>query len=145
MIYWVLSPSTVLPCFTSMCLKFAVWEVGVMTLEAHLRLSYCSKGICHYIYVLSMDSLTPHQSVQSLSHVQLFATPWTEANQASLSITSSWSLLKLMSIKSVMTSKLSPSPPTFNLSLHLGLFQRVCSSHQVAKLLEFQLQHQTFQ
>ena len=34
-------------------------------------------------------------SVQSLSHVQLFATPWTAAHQASLSITNSWSLLKL--------------------------------------------------
>ena len=43
-------------------------------------------------------------SVQSLSHVQLFATPWTAALQASLSITNSWSLLKLMSIKSVMPS-----------------------------------------
>ena len=43
-------------------------------------------------------------SVQSLSHVQLFATPWTAARQASLSITNSWSLLKLMSIKSVMPS-----------------------------------------
>ena len=41
-------------------------------------------------------------SVQSLSHVQLFATPWTAAHQASLSITNSWSLLKLMSIESVM-------------------------------------------
>ena len=43
-------------------------------------------------------------SVQSLSHVQLSATPWTAAYQASLSITNSWSLLKLMSIKSVMPS-----------------------------------------
>ena len=43
-------------------------------------------------------------SVQSLSHVQLFATPWTAAHQASLSITNSWSLLKLMSIESVMPS-----------------------------------------
>ena len=43
-------------------------------------------------------------SVQSLSHVQLFATPWTAAHQASLSITNSQSLLKLMSIKSVMPS-----------------------------------------
>ena len=42
--------------------------------------------------------------VQSLSHVQLFATSWTAAHQASLSITSSQSLLKLMSIKSVMPS-----------------------------------------
>ena len=43
-------------------------------------------------------------SVQSLSHVQLFATPWTAAHQASLSITNSWSLLKLMPIESVMPS-----------------------------------------
>ena len=41
-------------------------------------------------------------SVQSLSHVQLFATPWTAAHQASLYITNFWSLLKLMSIESVM-------------------------------------------
>ena len=44
------------------------------------------------------------QSVQWLSHVQLFVTPWTAARQASLSITNSWSLLKLMSIESVMPS-----------------------------------------
>ena len=43
-------------------------------------------------------------SVQSLSCVQLFVTPWTTARQASLSITNSRSLLKLMSIKSVMPS-----------------------------------------
>ena len=42
------------------------------------------------------------QSVQSLSHVQLFATAWTEACQASLSITNSQSLLKLMPFESVM-------------------------------------------
>ena len=42
--------------------------------------------------------------VQSLSHVQLFANPWTAAHQACLSITNSWSLLKLMSIESVMPS-----------------------------------------
>ena len=43
-------------------------------------------------------------SVSSLSHVRLFATPWTAEHQASLSITNSWSLLKLMSIESVMPS-----------------------------------------
>ena len=43
-------------------------------------------------------------SAQSLSHVRLFATPWTAAYQASLSITNSWSLFKLMSIESVMLS-----------------------------------------
>ena len=44
------------------------------------------------------------QSVQSLSRVRHFATPWTAAGQASLSITNSQSLLKLMSIESVMPS-----------------------------------------
>ena len=43
-------------------------------------------------------------SVQSLSCVHFFVTPWTVAHQASLSITNSWSLLKLMSIESVMPS-----------------------------------------
>ena len=43
-------------------------------------------------------------SVQSLSCLRLFATPWTAAHQASLSITNSWSLLKLMSIELVMPS-----------------------------------------
>ena len=42
--------------------------------------------------------------VQLLSHVRLFATPWTEARQPSLSITNSWSLLKFMSTESVMPS-----------------------------------------
>ena len=41
-------------------------------------------------------------SVQLLSHVQLFPTPWTAAHQASLPNTNSWSLLKLMAIKLVM-------------------------------------------
>ena len=61
-------------------------------------------------------------SVQSLSHVWLFATPWITACQASLSITNSWSLPKLMFIESVMPSShlifccplllLPPSPPS---------------------------------
>ena len=43
-------------------------------------------------------------SVQSLSHVQLFATPWTAAHQVSLSITNSWRLIKLTSIELVIPS-----------------------------------------
>ena len=68
------------------------------------------------------------------------ATPWTAACQASLSFTISQSLLRFMSIESVMLSNhlilWSPSPPAFNLSQHQGLFQWVGSSHQVAKMLE---------
>ena len=48
--------------------------------------------------------LCSFSSVQSLSRVRLFATPWIAARQASLSITNSWSSLKLMSIKSMMLS-----------------------------------------
>ena len=50
-----------------------------------------------------MDSVQ-FSSVQSLSHVRLFATPWIAAHQASLSITNSWSSPKLMSIELVMPS-----------------------------------------
>ena len=56
-----------------------------------------------YFYLFSKNS------VQSLSPVRLFATLWTAARQASLSLTNSWSLLKLMSIESGMPSNLSSS------------------------------------
>ena len=48
--------------------------------------------------------MSQENSVQSLSHVRLFVTPWTTAHKASLSITNSWSLLRLTSIESVMPS-----------------------------------------
>ena len=50
------------------------------------------------------ESQEEFSSVYLLNHVRLFATQWTAARQASLSITNSWSLLKLMSIESVMSS-----------------------------------------
>ena len=68
------------------------------------------KYINTYLYGCMCGYIYPHihiyklSSVQSPSHVQLFVTPWTTARQASLSITNSQSLLKLMSIKLVMTS-----------------------------------------
>ena len=89
-------------------------------------------------------------NVQSLlfSHsvVSNSVTPWTAAVYASLSFTISESLFQLMSVELVMVSNHlilchPPSPPAFNLSQHQGLFQLVSSSHQVAKILEFQLQH----
>ena len=55
----------------------------------------------HPYYLLSHLSFS---SVQSLSQIRLFVTPWTAARQASLIITNSWSLLKLMSTESVMPS-----------------------------------------
>ena len=50
------------------------------------------------------DRYKHYVAVQSLSHVQLFVTPWTAAHQASLSFTISWSLFKLMSIMLLMSS-----------------------------------------
>ena len=70
-----------------------------------------------------------------------------------LCFTISQSWLKFMSIKSesankqhpMMPSSVAPSPPAFSLSQHQGLFQGVSSSYQVAKVLELQFQHQSFQ
>ena len=85
------------------------------------------------------------QSCLTLCHPMDFP-----AHQASLSITNSRSLLKLMSIKSLMPSShlilchpLLLLPSIFP-SIR-GFFQGISSSHEVAKVLEFQLQHQSFQ
>ena len=88
-------------------------------------------------------------SVHLLQRVWLFANPWTAARQASLSITNSRSSLRLTSIASVMPSShlilchplllLPPIPPS------ISLFQWVNSLHEVAKVLEFQLYHHSFQ
>ena len=91
--------------------------------------------------------------VQSLSRVRLFATPWTAARQASLSVTVTWSLLKFMSIELVMLSSdlilchplllpsIFPSITVFSSELALEL---TGINHQVAKA-ELQLQHPSFQ
>ena len=103
------------------------------------------KCLCKLLQVVYRNRSS---SVQSLGHVQLFVTPWTTAHQASLYITKSWSLLKLSPSSRwchPTISCSSPSPPAFNLSQHQGLFQWVSSLHQVAKVLEFQFQHQSFQ
>ena len=56
------------------------------------------------VHLLTTTPSVQFSSVQLFSHVRMFATPWTAALQASLFITNSWSLLKLMSIASVMPS-----------------------------------------
>ena len=103
---------------------------------------------CPYILCPSLHGMSP--SVQSLSCVQLFATPWTTARQASLSITNSWSLLKLTSIESVMPSNhlilccpLLLQPSIFP---SIGVFSNESVLRiRWPKVLEFQLQHQSFQ
>ena len=112
-----------------------------------LQIIWNHKASCWQDKFLLSTNLTTQDrtsSVQSLSCVWLFVTPWTAAQQASLPITNSRSLLKLMSIESVMPSNhlilcrsllllpsIFPSIRVFS--------KRVSSSHQVAKVLEFQL------
>ena len=79
------------------------------------------------------------QSIHLLRCVQLFATPWTAAHQASLFINNFWNLLKHVHWvgDAIQPSHAlsSPSPSAFNLSQYQGLFQWVGSSHQEAKVL----------
>ena len=85
--------------------------------------------------------------IQPLSCVSLFATPWTAVCQASLSLRACSNSSPLCWWCHPKSHPLSPlSPPALNLSQHQGLFQWVNSLHQVAKVLEFQLQlqHQSF-
>ena len=87
-------------------------------------------------------------AVQSLSGVQLFATPWTAGRQASLHHLPELAQTHVHRVSDTIqpSHPLSfPSPSAFNLSQHQGLFRWVSSSHQVAKVLEQQLQHQSFQ
>ena len=114
-----------------------------LSLQGRLRPSF--KGF----HLLQLGS-SRISSVQSLSHVWLFATPWTAVRQPSLSISNSRSILKthVHCVGDAIQPShplLYPSPPYFNSSQPQGLFQWVSSSHQVAKGLEFKLQHQSFQ
>ena len=114
-------------------------------------LSNITKLVLSQVWWLDVAIYTLINSVQLLSCVQLFVTPCIAARQASLSITNSQSLLKLMSMERVMPSNhliccrpLLLLPSAFPVD-HQDLFQWVSFSHQVAKVLEFQLQHQSFQ
>ena len=110
------------------------------SLRAHLYLF-------HRFPVTSEGSIS---SVQSPSHVRLFVSQWTAARQASLSITNSWSLLKLMSIELVMPSNhlifclpFLLLPSIFPASGSFPMSWLFASGR--AKVLEFQLQYQSFQ
>ena len=121
------------PCKTEFCRQFIFCESSI---EGPGR-PYPSRYETCFVVIV----------VQFLSSNQLFANPWTEACQDSLSFTISQSLFKFMSVESMIPSHSlsSPYPHALNISQHQGLFQCVSSSHQVVKRLELQLQHQSFQ
>ena len=83
---------------------FAIRNLNFHNKRKNKQMQHKRKNSTQFIWFSMMERYDKPQfsSVQSLSHVQLFANPWTAARQASLSITNSQSLLKLMSIESVM-------------------------------------------
>ena len=119
------------------------------------NLKYCSwklsKSQSNFFFCFLFWRIKPAQfnSVPSLSRIWLFATPWTAAHQAALSITNSWSLPKLMSIESVMPSNhLILCYPLLAPSIFPNI--RVFSNESALcikwpKYWSFQLQHQSFQ
>ena len=104
------------------------FSMGSSWLRDWLYISCIGRRILYHW--ASWEALTVCISSVQFSHSvvsRLFATPWTAARQASLSITNSQSPPKPMSIESVMPSNhlilSSPSPPALNLSQHQGLFR----------------------
>ena len=84
-------------------------------------------------------------SVQWLYCVLLFATLWTEARHHEFPELAQTHVHQVGDAIQPFHPLSSPSPPAFYLHQHQGLFQWVISSHQMAKVLEFQFQHQSFQ
>ena len=80
------------------------WYTSRVEVSFIMEILICSK-VCEMKCIVSIKTLLVSQLVQSLNRVWLFATLWTAVHQASLSSTNSQSLLKLMSIKSVILSK----------------------------------------
>ena len=165
-----MSMCSIVSCFVGRgCLLWPVRSLG-KTLLAFSLLHFVLQDQTCLLFWVSLDSLLLHSnplwwkehfssfssrrscrsssvqfsSVQLLSRVRLFATPWTAARQASLSITNSRSSLKthvhwVGDATQPSRPLSSPSPPAPNPSQHQSLFQWVNSSHEVTKVLEFQL------
>ena len=137
------------PLFTTLffyCLNLKICKMHILLMrlcvvylppvEASWR-----QGFCLFCLLLQ---------VQSLSRVRLFVIPW-DCSMPGLPVHHQLPEFTQTHVHQVGDAiqpshpLLSPSPPAFNLSLHHGLFRWVSSLHQVAKVLEFQLQHQSFQ
>ena len=138
-----------LSCFSCVWLFATLWTIAR---QAPLSMRFSSQNYwsglaCLPLRDLSNPGIKPvFSSVQSLSHVWLIVTPWPMARQASLSTRVypnscplSWWCHPTISSSVVLFSSCLQS------FLASGSFQWVSSSYQVAKVLEFQLQHQFFQ
>ena len=85
-------------------IKYINTHIYMCALDIYLILSWPKSLFGFFCTILGNIQMNFCSSVQSLSHVRFFATPWTAARQASLSITNSQSLRKPMSIELVMSS-----------------------------------------
>ena len=100
------------------------------------------------MFIRSVQESVP---VQPLNYVIFFVTPWMDCCTPGFPVQHQPQELVQTHIYQVGDATqpfhplLSPSPTAFNLSQHQGLFQWVSSLHHVAKVLEFQVQHQSFQ
>ena len=109
-------------------------------------------AICFLLYSSfpPLFTIIQFNSIQSLSRVWLFAQPLNRSTPGlpvhhQLPESTQTDVHWVSDAIQPSHPLLSPSPPDLNLSQHQGLFKWVSSSHQVAKLLEFQLQHQSLQ
>jgi len=145
-------------------LSFPIYKVRWLDLPEMLHFWWTSVRSCWQLWVFSRQvhfytlymelftvcSKRPVSSVQLLNRVWLFVTPWIAAHQSSFSSTNSWSLLKLMSIKSVMPSNhlilchpLLLLPSIFP-SIRV-FFNESVLCVRWPKYWSFRLQHQSFQ
>ena len=131
------------------------WECGIpWTLTYHQEeykvVENCGKFFNRDFPNLNIVLQFSSSLAESLSHVRLFVTP---LNCSTPGLPVHHQLLEFTQTHVYRVGDAiqpshplsSPSPLALNLSQHQGLFQWVSSSHQVAKVLEFQLQHQSFQ
>ena len=128
-----------------MCWPLQIPRLPKMTQRGQVRaLTLKYKDFVSDITDTFTAALYLFSSVQSLSRVRLFATPWTAACQASsvhhqLPEFTQTHIYRVGDAIQPSHPLSSPSPPAPNPSQHQGLFQWVNSSHEVAKVLEFQL------
>ena len=133
------------------------WVIYTLNLHNIICQFYLNKAeedvaACFWLCCSACGILVSLSSVQLLSRVQLFATPWTACSTPGFPVCHQLPELAQTHVHrfsdTIQPSHplLSPSPPSFSLSQYQGLFNWVSSLHQVAKVLQFQLlQHQSFQ
>ena len=145
----ILEPKKIKSVTLSTFFPFIYYEV--MGPDAIILVGFFLLLFC-FLLMLSLKPVSiQFSSVHLLHHDWLTVTPWTTCSMPDFPVHYQLPDLAQTHVHPVSDTiqpshpLSSPSPPALNISQHRGLFQWVRSSHQVAKALEFQLQHQSFQ